>query len=515
MKLFIFGELNDNNIASLCSSAKLIEQTSFSGYEICSNKQGRSYLKKGNNNVEGWVYDLNDLDCWFIDQWKEPLSLYKKEISDNVYSYFSINEAEENVNNNYANNEELDNFFLKLKNNTSLKMADVHLLIPGSIEEGINNNKEAYIGNMLQKCISDSNEAEYNSDFLKNCERYTLGEIGIIIDDNQVQKATCTIMLHKPTNLGVMDIFVPAIHINAHTVLLNYCCDQLKLEYDNKVITIHELFNTLNIIRMGSKRSLVFSYEKLDETTMINLLANEREPMGKIMGKHFKDIISNNLAQYDTAEVYVSETTMLEVASKVETCLFSRIQNQAIEIFFVEMLLLQDAAVSKMNEKVKAEIDKERNFPFRKNADKILHELLDENAYTLRFTDYKQFYYPTVRVSAENVSKAFGIDEIYKKYEQNKMLLENMIKNHKVEFDKKENKIKNILLSVLTILSGIETIQTAIDLLTNSKYGYYSYYISIAIMSLGLLTVFTVRQLIGSKFNRKNKKERKGKKYND
>lgn len=509
MKIFVFGEINDSIIHKLLPSAKILSKRTLSGYNACCSKSGRAFLISGDGTVDGTIIECNAADLWMLDSWKGPLSLCKKQIvNEDFYSYFRIYEHSKYEQYNYADESTVLEFIAQ-NNHNSLNMADVHLLVPGYIEEMPSNVSENYFGNLLNEYISQSNNAEYNSDFLKLCKRYALGKVEIVLGDGTYQSAALTVMTHTPTNICVVDIFIPAISINTHRMLAQYCGDNLKVKYKGIEDSITSICKSLKITRFGSKRSLVFSYEKLTEEKMINLLANEETPMGQIMGSHFKQLISNNLAQYDTAEVYVSETTMLEMTDKVENDILLRIQSQAIEIFFVEMLLMQDAAVSRMNNRVKEEIELERATPFRSNSDKIIYELLDETAYTLCFMDYKQFYYPTVRISAESVAKAFGMNDIYKRYEQNKDLLEHMIQSHIAQIDKKENSIKNTLLFILTFLSGISTIRSAIDLMTNDQLGAYSYYLSATIMAVGIIAYWAIRAILirRTKYNSQRKKK--------
>jgi len=183
---------------------------------------------------------------------------------------------------------------------------------------------------------------------------------------------------------------------------------------------------------------------------------------------------------------------MVEITKEKPCNIEERIASQAIEIFFVEMLLLQDAAVSKMNFRVKKEVIRARKNPFRKNSKSIIDELVYEMSYAINFADYKQFHFPTVRVSAEKVAKAFGIDYILNKYEQNKVLLERMISGHDAAIKEKENSIKNRLLVIITLFSAIKTINEAINMFTRNEYSAISFWIALGatIVGAGLYFLF-------------------------
>ena len=498
MKIFVFGELNDKNILKICSDAKIIGKKTLSGYKCCYNKGGKSFLVKAECEITGFVVECDTNDIWNLDQWKDTISLRRELVDEDLYAYVSLYDDNYNFENESATAEDFENF-VKVKNDSkinSLNMADIHLLIPGYCAVASENAEYSKLGQLLQSQIEHVNSQEIDSDFLKECRRYALGEIFVYDKNNYKQKAVLTMMKHKVTNLCVLDIFVPAITISANKMLERFCAGRLKVNYFDIDMNLNELCSKLNITKFGKRRSMVFSYDNLSEEKLLNILVNEENPMGKIVGTHFKNVISDNIAQYDTAKVYVSSVTMIELMKDTENDLFERINSQAIELFFVEMLLLQDAAVSKLYDKVLNEIEEERKNPIRKNQGKVLRELVKEASFAINFTDYNQFYFPTVRVSALKVAKAFGIDEIEEKYERSKKILEQMIKDNSIDIAAKENKIKNSLLIIITILSGIKTIYEAFSNITHYKYENIAYYISVAIMFIGIIVFFAVKKIV-------------------
>ena len=497
MKVFLFGELTEQNISMICPNGTVIGKKAYVGYSQACSRAGRAFIKEGSDSIDGFIFECDGLDLWRLDQWKNVLFLQRGlvDADEEIYTYFTIYESMDNSAINYAGDEVIRQFVSNINKHNSLRMADVHLLIPGYSFQKPINVEGAYFGRILQDSIQSSNENEFSSDFLKDCKRFTLGRVEIKRDDTY-QLAILTLMCHSGTRLCVVDIYIPAIETSAHGVLESYCGNFIRLRYQDVECTLSELCKKIGVTEFGSRRSLVFSYEKLTEESMLNLLVNEEHPMGKIMGSYFKDVINHNLAQYDTAEVYATEVTMLEMTDRIENNVLTRMQSQAVEIFFVEMLLLQDAAVSKMYDRVQREIAYERENPLRKNAGKIISELVDDAAYATTFTDYQQFLYPTVRVSAEKVAKAFGIDNIQKKYNQNKVFLEQMIRDHNAEISKKENRIKNSLLIIITLLSGTKTIYEAFNSLTSSAYASFAYYIAMTIMLFGVLLYFGVRRIV-------------------
>ncbi len=517
MKIFIFGELDASSILELCPDATLVcEDYALSGYSIHYSSNGRAFLTKDTGEVHGALIECDKSQAWIIGQWKGVFQIRISQLSDlddEIYSYLSVYECE-STEYTVAGIDEIRAFRELLNSNQSLKRADLHLLIPGYFTKGTlpSSFERSYWGKMLQEQIDASASSEFNSDFLKNTQRVSLGEIEIILDDYNgkeafVQKASLTLMCQNDTMLCVADIYIPACVGSAHRILCEYCGAFIKLRYGGENMSINELCDRLNIIQYGARRSMVFAHEELNDELLLNILVNEEAPMGKIVSSHFRDIINNNVAQYDTARVYVSESTMIEITSNGSPLLEERIESQAIEIFFVEMLLLEDASVSKIYSRVKEAIADERKNGRTKANGKVITEIIEESSYTTFFADYQQFNFPTVRVSARKIAKAFGIDEIREKYDKSRQILEDMIERHNTEIEmhnsdisKHQERIENLLLLLLAVLSGVDPLHMGISLIIESPV--WSYLVSIGLL-IGLGTFFIlIKHMIGLKMAR-------------
>ena len=111
----------------------------------------------------------------------------------------------------------------------------------------------------------------------------------------------------------------------------------------------------------------------------------------------------------------------------------------------------------------------------------------------MNFSDYQQFYFPTVKVSAWKIARAFGIESILQKYDRSKTILEDLIEKHNTEIAKSEGKLENRLLLVLAILSGIEPLSMGLELwLNNAK---LAYALSIALLGSLWFAFFAIRKL--------------------
>ncbi len=508
MRIFLPYNVAENaQLSKFVSRLNKIQDSQIQGYTLHSNPNIKGCLTKScKDSVEGAEYNIKDNQLWEMDRYFSPVCFYRQKIQqdkEEILGYF-VNPAC------------LEPFQTNNEIKSTINKCDLLLLIPGYLSNPTNLiNIKHSVGNKLNECIKQVADAEFAGEYIRDNTRVTLESITLAscscnygeykncdvvkckqIGNIKYQPAIANLLVHNQTDLCIVEIYIPNIAVSAQRVLSNYCGNNLMLLKEDKVISLEEYLESYGISAYGGKRSMVFVQEKIDDANLLNLLVNEETPMGNIMGKHFKDIISNNLAQYDTAKVYASTTTMVEIVKKYTPNLFLRIESQAIEIFFVEMLLLQDAAVSKMYQKVKKSVVDERKNPYSKSTKEIINELTLEMSHAIDFADYNQFYYPTVRVSAEKVAEAFGINYIISKFEENKALLQQMVNSHTKKVNEKENKIKNSLLLIISLFSGINVsalfIRSVFDLGADA----FSYWISITAVLSGIIIYIIAKKIV-------------------
>ncbi len=341
--------------------------------------------------------------------------------------------------------------------------------------------------NVFKENIDYCVESEYSSSFSKTLRRKCLGKISLIINDTAgtgeiyVQDAIVCAVKHD-TGFCVLEIFVYNCCIGGNKLLNYYCGEQLGYLYRGEKLTCAELMERCGMVKYGQKRSMVFAYGDVSDTEIINALANEEFPMGKIGGDFERKVMHENIAQYDTARVYVSVVTMIEVCKTITTCVEERISYHAIEIFFVELLLLQDAAIDKVYIDLRSDnvIDSEEKV--NKVAEKY-EQISFDMAQASAFANYEQFNFPTVRISAKNVVKNFGIEYVFEKYEANKELLASMIQSNKRKIEARQEKIKNYFLFLLSAIATVGTIGQMIhSIYQDLQGGVQSYTASLAIV---------------------------------
>ncbi len=388
-----------------------------------------------------------------------------------------------------------------------MDMCDIYLLIPGKREiddEGHFFSDKCHCDDELfatfKQNIDYCVESEYNSDFAKQVTRKNFGKIKVRIpqyafESDYTQDAMIGIMQHE-TGYCVLQVYVYACYIGGNKLLQYYCGQELEYFVDEKWMELTELCEYFGVKRYGQKRSMVFAYGHVEDVEIINALANEESPMGKISGDFQKKLDNDNVAQYDTAKVYVSAVTMIEVCKDITTFVDTRVAYHAIEIFFVELLMLQDAAIDKVYRDLRSNKFANSMESIDKMAEKY-EQISFDMAQAVEFANYEQFNYPTVRLSAKKVAKNFGIEYVFEKYESNKELLSSLIQANRRKLEAHQEKVKNYFLFLLSAVATIGTIGQMIHAIMQDARGGTQSYAAALVVVCSFYFIYRFLVLIG------------------
>lgn len=396
-----------------------------------------------------------------------------------------------------------------------LSTCDLYLMIPGKLSKTRGSwdrlpTVDSAVFDIFKKDIDDVVAAEYNSLFAKSLERKCLAQVELELYDlvqntYYRQPALVGIVKHE-TQFCILEIIIQNCAVGGTKILNYYCGDLLKIRYMGQSYSLDQFCQLLQIRRFGRKRSMVFAFGHVPEQEIVNALANEEFPMGTIGGDFLRKVQTDNIAQYDTAQVYVSHETMFEKCKEMDIDGDRRLAYNSIEIFFVELILFQDASI----DKIYVDLHKEGQLQHQ-NADPAkamerYEQLSFDMEKAIRFSDYDQFNFPTVRKSAMKVSERFGVRYIYEKYETNKQLLSSMIATNRRRIQEKQDKIKNHFLLLLSAMAAVGTLGEILHVLFEDLfYGALSYGIALFII-VGMFGIYKLVEWIAKKIYSRIKK---------
>lgn len=381
-------------------------------------------------------------------------------------------------------------------------------------EEGEYSQKDAC--EFFLKKLQEYNNSEMTGDFTRNISRTSLGEETFCISyGDSVLEETGLLYFsrHFMSKVGMIGVIFSKSSIPASLLLTALCGGVLKIRKDGKDVLFSEWMENQKISIQGNPKAVVFEYGEVTEREIRNCLACEYEPMAPIVGQTFVDWSRENFAQYDVAKVYASDSCLFYELSDKEQGLYERLNQQAVEMFFVELLLMQEAAINLVCNKVYFYLNQELN-DTNKNANETLFELSKEASNAILFVDYKKLRYPTVRVSAKKIAERFGIEEDMDRYYKCREVLEQMISIDAVENETIDSRLMNLLLLMLTMLQVLPTLSDiAKSFLTGSIDSQTIY--SNTIGTLGCIVLYLIYRISYYRARKKSKRhlfgERRGK----
>lgn len=451
-------------------------------FELLPN--GRFYVR---SDAEGAAVpavriEADETTLWAFDAWEAVLFANRDVLDGEAQSYFAAHGMGQLPENMHC--------CQPMRSERDIPCSDVYLLIPGRVKKEAHiPQAEHLIGARFNEQMANTVDSECKNEYIKRLERSCLGTVelfGLPIDDEDdeprfLHAAIANLVIHRDTRLCVLELIVPHCTVGSNYLMNVFRADKLRIRYNGELLDEPDFAARAGMSCCGEKRSMVFAYGELTDEQIVGALANEYKPMGKIGGVYAEKVAHEDLAQYDTARVYVSRATMIECCPPTMRCFRERLAYQTIEIFFVELILLNDAAVESIYEELQT-LEEDLLHGRAKDAPQRLEHINGNMSQALRFADFDQFRFPTVRESSRRVAEAFGIDAIFSRYADNKAILAGMVEAEQRRVEKRENAIKNRFLFFITALSMIKAVSEALDMLKIEALEGYSYFVAAVVV---------------------------------
>lgn len=310
----------------------------------------------------------------------------------------------------------------------------------------------------LKERIRANNEEELDGKFFRGITRINLGTVTVNI---RVEKLPCSqegfalLSVHEQTKAAMVAIVIQDLHIPG--LLLNnyFAGDCLTVGNGAAGVPVKEWMKKQNAQAYGTPKSLIISYEEIPKEEVIQYLACEASPIGTINGTVLHQWSQENIAQYDMATAYASDRCLLEITPKVDRNRIARLDQGAMELFFLELLIMQEAAISRVSDRV---YELFHEGAFRETGKRIQTKLYDLNmeaANAVLFVNYKKLRYPVTRLSARHIGERFGVAEELEHYQNCRALLEQMIAINTAEEEKIDGDLMSLLLLFLTMVQMV------------------------------------------------------------
>lgn len=321
--------------------------------------------------------------------------------------------------------------------------------------------------------LQTTSTIEFSGDLARQLERSCLGDleiVGVAYSEGDFhgteigrQRVRAYLTIHEPTRLGVIIFALPACSISPHHLLNQMTREDLRVSTlgSETVRSVREWMETDYLQPLGTPRATVILSEQPPIDSLRLLLAAEADPVDQISSPEISAAAYNDIAQYRYYSMYVSETCEVEVPVPFRETYELRIPDEALTVFIMELILLQEAALGRVSLSVSREIQR---YHYASSADPlaIIENLGREFAEAMVLWNIRNFRYRTAQNLADHFSRAFRIEKIRENFSASRQLLEQLIEIHSTRLAERENKVVSALLVILTTLQVLPVLYLTI-----------------------------------------------------
>lgn len=154
-------------------------------------------------------------------------------------------------------------------------------------------------------------------------------------------------------------------------------------------------------------------------------------------------------AYYDYYDSYISRSVVAFIFKEYPEEIADRLDTEVSELFIVEIVLFQNTAVTRTNNRVIEELDENDGIT---NAE--IEELYIEFGRTMKFWSSNVFKYTFAQKEADSLIEAFEIHKTLDEYRRNQDFLDRMVELKGNIADQKSDEKMNVLLFVLSCFEG-------------------------------------------------------------
>ena len=345
---------------------------------------------------------------------------------------------------------------------------DIYVMIPVDISKRKDTLEEVtppdYIITYLDKMKINS-DYECDKKISKTICREYLGSFKFAYMDDSYEQVLnildvdLILTKHKSTDLGLLSLFFKN-NINDITQLEDQMSSKHLYLLINgiKVEVCDFISKYFGLNQCGDEKILICLNQKPNtELELCYLLAAESYNSVhidyKIMSNDIVNAAKNNLAEYDFYESYASETCLVYVSDKLTVNYIDNIEIEAAIIFICEIVMLQNSAISRTNQRIVDELTDNIDISL-----KTIEKMYVEFGRTIILWDKNIFNYTLAQKLANKIYTAFGNEELLNEYYRNQNYIEHIIELRSTLNSDREGKLLNVLAFILSISQLIQII---------------------------------------------------------
>ncbi|ERT44952.1 acetyltransferase (GNAT) domain protein [Fusobacterium sp. CM21] len=502
-KEFYIAMPDNTLIEKILKYNKKFKEIQIDGYTTVFDGYLYSFKKLIANKISAYIYKINYEELLEIQRYINITLYIENRLSDNEGKTFLLYSLICFHKNNVLYNEELDTLIKKHENEWSA-ISDVQIFFPIEYKDQKKILSKEQVGdvniNLFLKSLdfrtyyeagipkwTESNKGVL--DYRRRLHRIFLGKYRIKITketslmtyefnfDDIGQPAFIYLIatIDLESNTGVITLIsmsTPFLlsHLLDNTIRnqILICVDDFdKSNKQSKYVNLYDFLESyLGVYKRGSPKTFInlpYEKNKMKHCELASLLMSETiystdEELGCFIDQDIMEIVKseNGMGQYDRGFVAAATNVLLYFAPILRTSIEERILEEAITVFYIELLTLEEAAIEIANNSI---IKLLTNVSYIEINDFLYETHLIFNKYvkTMVFWDVKMNY-PSSKKSMTMLRNAFKIEENINNFERNQKELRNIFEIKRDIIDRMESTMLNYIILFLTLIQGISII---------------------------------------------------------
>ncbi len=486
LPLFVFGTLRDRAVLrALFGREPRIRSAVLGGHRTCIAPDGYlCLLSDAGSEVDGSLLDLSIEELRVADQWEE-VPLYARRRChvrtgsgvEEAFYYERTLEAPDPAPTGMtsAHPEEdvvaLADSLRRQAEAHQVPFCDLYILLPCCLEAGVSpepgpqpTGTEA----LYLQLMSATSSSEFSSRIATDLKRMRLPSQEMVVlgcpgDEGEIGRQRTSVYLtsHQPTGLGVVTLMIPGAAASPLHLLDQMARSNLQVDEPGGPRLRSSLQDWLarhRIRLMGTPRAALFLSERPKDPDMLaQMLAAEAESPAVIVGEGFRNAALRSIAQYQSAQIFVSEAVIVEIPREFLDPYEERLPGQVLTLFIIELILLQDAALSRVGERVQIEL---QHAGKHRAGDElaVIERLGIEFSSAMSLWDIRNFRYRTAQALSDSIGEAFGIGRQMENFQAHRGVLEHLIHIHSARMAEAETRNLNSLLLLLACIQILPTL---------------------------------------------------------
>lgn len=278
------------------------------------------------------------------------------------------------------------------------------------------------------------------------------------------------IAIDQMTQCGVLHLISLSCGLLITQLLDSSSRNQLNIKNKNETENLYEyLKREFDIEKKGSAKAFITTTRKREEirddmlASMLfcETLYEEGEALGKVVDTEIRRKLEteNGMAQYNYATVFAHTNILIQISETLAGNLTERIIKESITLFYIELILFEEAAIHIANDQIVRFLTSLNKFS-PNTVLKNINFIITDHMRTIEFWDI-QMNYPSSKKSVDDIRKAFKLRKEQETIERNKTQLLTIYQIRSDIVDRTEASILSAAGIILTVISVTDLITDA------------------------------------------------------